>query len=147
VGGLLGMRGRHLANVRRAVLAEVSEPPPLPVRPFENALIAESALENRQAPDEQVLRGRWLIRAVGRRGVRVSGADVGAQVGGDLHGLDVEAELAGGGMAKSFASAAHVKLDAEILDRIDELVAPGVTLNADDNSYRAAELTPQARRR
>ena len=25
--------------------------------------------------------------------------------------------------------------------------APGVTLNADDNSYGVAELTPQARRR
>jgi hypothetical protein len=41
----------------------------------------------------------------------------------------------------------HVTLDTEILDRIDELVAPGVTLNADDNSYGAAELTAQARRR
>jgi len=41
----------------------------------------------------------------------------------------------------------YVTLDTEILDRIDELVAPGVTLNADDNSYGAAELTPQARRR
>jgi aryl-alcohol dehydrogenase-like predicted oxidoreductase len=43
--------------------------------------------------------------------------------------------------------AVDVTLDTEILDRIDELVAPGVTLNADDNSYGAAELTPQARRR
>jgi aryl-alcohol dehydrogenase-like predicted oxidoreductase len=43
--------------------------------------------------------------------------------------------------------AVHVRLDTEILDRIDELVAPGVTLNADDNSYGAAELMPQARRR
>ena len=41
----------------------------------------------------------------------------------------------------------HVTLGTEILDRIDELVAPGVTLNPDDNSYGAAELTPQARRR
>ena len=41
----------------------------------------------------------------------------------------------------------HVTLDTEILDRVDELVAPGVTLNPDDNSYGAAELTPQARRR
>ena len=40
-----------------------------------------------------------------------------------------------------------VTLDTEILDRVDELVAPGVTLNADDNSYGEAELTPQARRR
>jgi hypothetical protein len=43
--------------------------------------------------------------------------------------------------------AAGVTLDTEILDRVDELVTPGVTLNADDNSYGAAELTPQARRR
>jgi aryl-alcohol dehydrogenase-like predicted oxidoreductase len=43
--------------------------------------------------------------------------------------------------------AAHVALDTELLDRIDELVAPGVTLNPDDNSYGTAELTPQARRR
>jgi hypothetical protein len=42
---------------------------------------------------------------------------------------------------------AEVALNTEILDRIDELVAPGVTLNADDNSYGAAELTPEARRR
>jgi hypothetical protein len=41
----------------------------------------------------------------------------------------------------------NVTLDAGILDRIDELVAPGVTLNAEDNSYGAAELAPQARRR
>jgi aryl-alcohol dehydrogenase-like predicted oxidoreductase len=41
----------------------------------------------------------------------------------------------------------HVTLDTAILDRVDELVAPGVTLNADDNSYGAAELTASARRR
>ena len=43
--------------------------------------------------------------------------------------------------------AAQVALTTEILDRVDELVAPGVTLNAEDNSYGAAELTPEARRR
>ncbi|MGY4857656.1 aldo/keto reductase [Cryobacterium sp. AP23] len=43
--------------------------------------------------------------------------------------------------------AADVKLSADILDRIDELVAPGVTMNPDDNSYGATELTPAARRR
>jgi aryl-alcohol dehydrogenase-like predicted oxidoreductase len=48
---------------------------------------------------------------------------------------------------ESQLSAADVTLSADILDRIDELVAPGVTLNADDNSYGAAELVPQARRR
>lgn len=43
--------------------------------------------------------------------------------------------------------AADVTLTAEILDRIDELVAPGVTINPDDNSYGATELTATARRR
>ncbi|HET9117822.1 MAG TPA: aldo/keto reductase [Pseudonocardiaceae bacterium] len=42
---------------------------------------------------------------------------------------------------------ADVTLGTEVLDRIDELVPPGVTLNTDDNSYGAAELTPPARRR
>ena len=43
--------------------------------------------------------------------------------------------------------AADVTLSTEILDRIDELVAPGVTMNPDDNSYGASELTTTARRR
>jgi hypothetical protein len=43
--------------------------------------------------------------------------------------------------------AADRTLPAEILDRIDELVAPGVTINPDDNSYGTHELTPAARRR
>jgi Predicted oxidoreductases (related to aryl-alcohol dehydrogenases) len=51
------------------------------------------------------------------------------------------------GTTRVAAPVGAVTLDTEILDRVDELVAPGVTLNADDNSYGAAELTPQARRR
>ena len=43
--------------------------------------------------------------------------------------------------------AAEVTLTADILDRIDQLVAPGVTINPDDNSYGEAELTPEALRR
>jgi aryl-alcohol dehydrogenase-like predicted oxidoreductase len=43
--------------------------------------------------------------------------------------------------------AADVQLSTEVLDRIDELVAPGVTLNPDDTSYGAHELAPAARRR
>jgi hypothetical protein len=43
--------------------------------------------------------------------------------------------------------AAEVTLTADILDRIDRLVAPGVTINPDDNSYGEAELTPEALRR
>ena len=40
-----------------------------------------------------------------------------------------------------------VTLNTEILDRIDEIVAPGMTLNPEDNSYGTAELAPVARRR
>lgn len=43
--------------------------------------------------------------------------------------------------------AAEVTLSSDVLDRIDALVPPGTTINPDDNSYGAAELTPQARRR
>jgi hypothetical protein len=42
--------------------------------------------------------------------------------------------------------AADPTLDNDVLDRIDELVAPGVTINPEDNSYGAAELMPSARR-
>jgi aryl-alcohol dehydrogenase-like predicted oxidoreductase len=40
-----------------------------------------------------------------------------------------------------------ITLSTEALDRIDQLVAPGVTINPDDNSYGEAELAPVARRR
>jgi aryl-alcohol dehydrogenase-like predicted oxidoreductase len=43
--------------------------------------------------------------------------------------------------------AADITLSNDVLDRIDELVAPGVTINPDDNSYGEAELRPAARRR
>ena len=48
---------------------------------------------------------------------------------------------------ETYLPATEVVLSADVLDRIDELVAPGVTVNPDDNSYGAAELTPAARRR
>ncbi|MGV9824006.1 aldo/keto reductase [Gordonia sp. NPDC003429] len=47
----------------------------------------------------------------------------------------------------AYLPAADVTLSTDVLDRIDELVAPGVTVNPDDNSYGAVELTPSARRR
>ncbi|MBT2556043.1 aldo/keto reductase [Arthrobacter sp. ISL-5] len=47
---------------------------------------------------------------------------------------------------ESYLPAAQVNLSADVLDRIDKLVAPGVTVNPDDNSYGANELTAQARR-
>jgi aryl-alcohol dehydrogenase-like predicted oxidoreductase len=43
--------------------------------------------------------------------------------------------------------AADARLDAATLDRIDEIVRPGVTINPEDNSYGTAELEPAARRR
>ncbi|MGV9713847.1 aldo/keto reductase [Gordonia sp. NPDC003424] len=48
---------------------------------------------------------------------------------------------------ESYLPAADITLSADVLDRIDELVAPGVTVNPDDNSYGTHELTPKARRR
>ncbi len=48
---------------------------------------------------------------------------------------------------ESYLPALDVVLTTDVLDRIDELVAPGVTVNPDDNSYGAAELAPAARRR
>jgi aryl-alcohol dehydrogenase-like predicted oxidoreductase len=48
---------------------------------------------------------------------------------------------------ESYLPAADIRLSADVLDRIDELVAPGVTVNPDDNSYGASELIPAARRR
>jgi aryl-alcohol dehydrogenase-like predicted oxidoreductase len=48
---------------------------------------------------------------------------------------------------ESQLTGADVILSAEVLDRIDQLVAPGVTLNPDDNSYGAVELTADNRRR
>jgi len=43
--------------------------------------------------------------------------------------------------------AAGVVLDAGVLDRIDAIVAPGVTLNPADNSYGEQVLAPELRRR
>jgi aryl-alcohol dehydrogenase-like predicted oxidoreductase len=48
---------------------------------------------------------------------------------------------------ESYLPAVEVTLSSEVLDRIDELVAPGVTINPDDNSYGQHELVPASRRR
>ncbi|GAA2178400.1 aldo/keto reductase [Brooklawnia cerclae] len=48
---------------------------------------------------------------------------------------------------ESYLPAADITLPADVLDRIDAIVAPGVTVNPDDNSYGAHELLPEARRR
>jgi aryl-alcohol dehydrogenase-like predicted oxidoreductase len=44
-------------------------------------------------------------------------------------------------------AAADVVLDAGVLDRIDEIVAPGTTINPVDNSFENPALKPAARRR
>jgi aryl-alcohol dehydrogenase-like predicted oxidoreductase len=43
--------------------------------------------------------------------------------------------------------AADVELSDDVLDRIDEIVAPGVTLNPADNGWVSPSLQPAARRR
>ncbi|KYH43327.1 aldo/keto reductase [Branchiibius sp. NY16-3462-2] len=48
---------------------------------------------------------------------------------------------------QSYLPALDVTLSDEVLDQIDQIVAPGVTMNPDDNSYGAAELAAKARRR
>jgi aryl-alcohol dehydrogenase-like predicted oxidoreductase len=44
-------------------------------------------------------------------------------------------------------AAAEVVLDQGLLDRIDEIVPPGTTLNPEDNSFANPALEPAARRR
>jgi aryl-alcohol dehydrogenase-like predicted oxidoreductase len=44
-------------------------------------------------------------------------------------------------------AAVDVVLDDAVLDRVDEIVAPGVTINPEDNSWHNPALEPQARRR
>ena len=44
-------------------------------------------------------------------------------------------------------AAADVVLEADALDRIDQIVAPGTTVNPVDNSFDNPALAPTARRR
>jgi aryl-alcohol dehydrogenase-like predicted oxidoreductase len=48
---------------------------------------------------------------------------------------------------ESQLSAADVRLTADVLDRIDEIVAPGTNLNPSDGGWQNPALEPQARRR
>ena len=43
-------------------------------------------------------------------------------------------------------AAADISLDADVLDRIDEIVAPGTTVNPVDNSFDDPALRPSSRR-
>jgi aryl-alcohol dehydrogenase-like predicted oxidoreductase len=48
---------------------------------------------------------------------------------------------------EAFLPAADVTLSTDVLDRIDDIVRPGVTVNPADNSYGDHELQPGQRRR
>jgi aryl-alcohol dehydrogenase-like predicted oxidoreductase len=48
---------------------------------------------------------------------------------------------------ESQLGAADVKLDAAVLDRIDEIVPPGVNVNPSDGGWQNPDLEPAARRR
>jgi hypothetical protein len=48
---------------------------------------------------------------------------------------------------ESQISAADVELSDEVLDRIDEIVPPGVNLNPADGGWQNPDLEPAARRR
>ena len=43
--------------------------------------------------------------------------------------------------------AAEISLDAALLDRIDEIVPPGLTINPADSGFANPALEPSARRR
>jgi diketogulonate reductase-like aldo/keto reductase len=48
---------------------------------------------------------------------------------------------------ESQLSAADVQLSDEVLDRIDEIVPPGVNMNPADGGWQNPALVPGARRR
>jgi NAD(P)H-dependent flavin oxidoreductase YrpB (nitropropane dioxygenase family) len=48
---------------------------------------------------------------------------------------------------KSQLAAVNVALDEAVLDRIDEIVPPGTTINPADNSFDNPALQPAGRRR
>ena len=48
---------------------------------------------------------------------------------------------------EAFLPAADLTLSADVLDRIDQIVAPGVTVNPADNRTGDQELRPDQRRR
>jgi hypothetical protein len=48
---------------------------------------------------------------------------------------------------ESQLTAADIELSDDVLDRIDELVPPGVNINATDGGWPNPALTPAARRR
>jgi hypothetical protein len=47
----------------------------------------------------------------------------------------------------SYLAADEVELPDDLLDRIDAIVAPGETVNIEDNYWKSPDLEPAARRR
>jgi len=68
----------------------------------------------------------------------------------DVYGAGESEEIVGKALKQQFegqVAAADVVLDEAVLDRIDEVVPPGVTVNPVDNSFDNPALQPAARRR
>jgi aryl-alcohol dehydrogenase-like predicted oxidoreductase len=73
---------------------------------------------------------------------------VGEALSGERREGDVLATKAHGPMGlTSQLSAALITLDADVLDRIDEIVAPGTTLDPGDAGYAPPETTDASLRR
>lgn len=79
-------------------------------------------------------------RPLGRTGVQVSKLCLGAVTSAIIGPRTME-------QLDSQLPAADVVLDTATLDRIDEIVRPGVNLNPGDTSYGEQVLKPDLRRR
>lgn len=97
-------------------------------------------------------------RLLGRTGVSVSPLCLGAMMFGPWGNDDradairvihraLDAGINFVDTADVYSGGVSEEIVGEALQGRRDDVAPGVTLNADDNSYGVAELTPQARRR
>jgi aryl-alcohol dehydrogenase-like predicted oxidoreductase len=78
------------------------------------------------------LTGGWLAIAFVLRHPAITAALIGPRTLDQLDGQ---------------VAAVDVVLDDAVLDRIDGIVAPGVTINPEDNSWHNPSLEPRARRR
>ena len=83
--------------------------------------------------------GDDFVSLLGAMSSNAISAGIGALIGGRICDL--------WGRKKIQLPAAGVTLDAAILDRIDEIVKPGVNLNPADTSYGEQVLQPALRRR
>ena len=92
--------------------------------------------------------GGLVVKVTGAGGFSLDAIKVFGSINGTL--LGVTAAIIGPRTMEQFEgqlSAADVTLDAPLLDRIDEIVRPGVNLNPADTSYGEQVLRPPLRRR